>query len=287
MIDRPPARPVHWIEYPASQAGAGDVVLLHGLGSSAGDWLLQAPVLQDRHRVIAVDLPGFGDSPRLRGWPSIGSYGRAVERAMSEAGVSAAHVIGLSLGGSVALQFGLDYPQRALSLTLVNAFARLHVRPRAVPRTAVRFVLVLLGRMDRVGAWVAEELFPDPRQVEMRRFAAERLAHSGRRSYLQAGQALARFNVRRRLSEVRCPTLVVAGENDTTIPSSAKEELVRAIAGARLVRFPGSGHATPIDEAEAFNRVVEDFLEEVERARPAPSSPEPRQITAPSSSLAN
>jgi len=287
MIDRAQACRVHWIEYPAVRSSGGDVVLLHGLGSSAGDWLLQAPVLQDRHRVIAVDLPGFGDSPRLPGWPSIASYAGAVAEAMADAGVSAAHIIGLSLGGSVALQFGLDLPQRALSLTLVNAFGSLRVRPLAVLRTGVRFGFVLLGRMDRVGAWVAEELFPDPRQAELRRFAAERLAHAGRRSYLQAGQALARFNVQGRLGEVRCPTLVIAGENDTTIPSSAKEGLARAISGARLVRVPGSGHATPIDEAQVFNQVVESFLDEVEGARPAPSGPVRREAQVRPDPLAN
>jgi pimeloyl-ACP methyl ester carboxylesterase len=186
---------------------------------------------------------------------------------MSDAGVAAAHVIGLSLGGSVALQFGLDWPERALSLTLVNAFANLQVHPLAMLRTSVRFAFVLLDRMDRVGAWVAEELFPDPQQAELRRYAAERLAHSGRLSYIQAGQALARFNVRRRLGDVRCPTLVVAGEQDTTIPLSAKRRLARSIPGARLASFPGSGHATPIDEAQAFNLLVEEFLDEVESGR--------------------
>lgn len=287
MIDRAQACRVHWIEYPAVRWFGGDVVLLHGLGSSAGDWLLQAPVFQDRHRVIAVDLPGFGDSPRLPGWPSIASYAGAVAEAMADAGVSAAHLVGLSLGGSVALQIGLDLPQRALSLTLVNAFGRLQVRPLAMLRTSVRIGLVLLGRMDRVGAWVAEELFPDPRQAELRRFAAERLAHAGRRSYLQAGQALARFNVQGRLGEVRCPTLVIAGENDTTIPSSAKEGLARAIPGARLVCVPGSGHATPIDEAQVFNRVVESFLDEVEGARPAPLGPVRREAQVRPVPLAN
>jgi pimeloyl-ACP methyl ester carboxylesterase len=262
---------VHWIEYPPVQPRGGDVVLLHGLGSSAGDWLLQGPVLQDRHRVIAVDLPGFGESPRLPGWPSIAAYAAAVTEAMADAGVSSAHVIGLSLGGAVALQVGMDRPSQTLSLTVVNAFASLHVRPMAMLRTAVRFAYVLMGRMDRVGGWVAQELFPDPQQADLRRLAAERLGQSDRASYIQAGQALARFRARRRLADIRCPTLIVAGELDSTIPSSAKEELARSIPGARLVRFPASGHATPIDDAQGFNRTVEAFLDEVEAARAAPS----------------
>jgi pimeloyl-ACP methyl ester carboxylesterase len=258
---------VRWIEHPATLRLGEDVVLLHGLGSSAEDWVLQASVLQDRHRVIAVDLPGFGMSPRLPGWPSMADYARAVARTMAEAEVTAAHVIGLSLGGAVALQLGLDQPKAVVSLTLVNSFACRGVRPTAVLRTGWRFVYVLADRMDRVGAWVSRELFPKPEQDDVRQIAAERLGRTHRRPYMQAGQAIARFDVRRRLGEVRCPTLVVAGEDDNLIPFSAKEELAASIPGARLVRFAASGHATPIDSAQAFNRQLEIFLEEVEGKR--------------------
>lgn len=285
MNDRDLGR-LHWIDYPPVDRRGQDVVLLHGLGSSSGDWLLQAPILQDRHRVVAIDLPGFGQSPRLPGWPSIADYARGVSRAMAEAEIEAAHLIGLSLGGSVALQFGMDFPDQARSLTLVNAFARLRVQPLAMLRTGVRFVYVLMGRMDRVGAWVAEELFPDPQQEELRRYAAGRLAHSGRRSYLQAGRALARFNAGRRLGDVRCPTLVVAGDNDTTIPLSAKLEMVRRIPGARLARFAGSGHATPIDEAQAFNELIEQFLDEVEGEPSPPPDGSPAKRAARTAGLA-
>lgn len=259
---------LHWIEYPAADRLGRDVVLLHGLGSSAEDWVLQAPVLQDRHRVLAVDLPGFGASPALPGWPSMADYARTVAATLPEAAVETAHVVGLSLGGAVALQLALDRPDLVASLTLVNSFAYRRVRASAWLRTGWRFVYVLADRMDRVGSWVAGELFPGPRQADVRRLAAERLGRTHRRPYLQAGQAIARFDARRRLEAVRCPTLVVAGEEDGLIPLAAKEELARRIPQARLVRFARSGHATPIDEAQAFNDQVARFLAELEQATP-------------------
>jgi pimeloyl-ACP methyl ester carboxylesterase len=263
-MSRADAPHMHWIEHPPEQGGGRDVVLLHGLGSSAEDWLLQAPVLQDRHRVMAVDLPGFGKSARLRGWPRMQDYAGAVDTAMTNAGIRAAHVVGLSLGGAVALQLGMDRPGRVLSLILVNSFARRGVRPGVVMRTGWRFVYVLAGRMDRVGDWVAQELFPKPEQIDVRRLAADRLGRTHRWPYLQAGQAIARFDVRHRLGEIRCPTLIVAGDRDSLIPLSAKEEMARTIPGARLVVVPGSGHATPIDDAQAFNQLLEEFLGHVE-----------------------
>src|SRR3989304_3275521 len=134
----PPSAPA-WARIPSFRAGEGGgisggegggrAVWPAGPGPSPGAWRPRAPVLQDRHRVIAVDLPGFGDSPRLPGWPSSASYAGAVAEAMADARVSAAHIAGLSLGGWGALHFGRDLPQRALSLTLVNAFGSLRVRP--------------------------------------------------------------------------------------------------------------------------------------------------------------
>jgi 3-oxoadipate enol-lactonase len=264
MTSRGRVGDLHWIEFPPVARRGRDVVLLHGLGSSAEDWILQAPILQDRHRVLAVDLPGFGRSPRLPGWPSMEDYAGAVVATLARAEVAEAHVIGLSLGGAVGLQLALDHPEIVTSLVLVNSFAYRRVRLAALVRTGWRFVYVLADRMDRVGAWVAQELFPGPKQDEVRKLAAERLGRTHRRPYLQAGQAIARFDARRRLPEVRCPTLIVAGEEDGLIPLSAKEEMARRIPQARLVRFPGSGHATPIDDAQVFNEKVGAFLDELE-----------------------
>jgi pimeloyl-ACP methyl ester carboxylesterase len=97
-------------------------------------------------------------------------------------------------------------------------------------------------------------------QAGLRSAAAARIAGNGRRAYLTAIAALVRFDARRRLGEVRCPTLVVAGERDTTIPMAAKEALAHGIPAARLVVVPDSGHVTPWDQAGAFNRIVRDFL---------------------------
>ncbi len=73
-------------------------------------------------------------------------------------------------------------------------------------------------------------------------------------------RALARFDVRGQLAAVRRPTLVVAGACDRTVPLAAKRALARGIPGARLVVVPASGHATPMDRADAFNRLVLGFI---------------------------
>jgi 3-oxoadipate enol-lactonase len=147
------------------------------------------------------------------------------------------------------------------SLVVVNAFARLTPAGlRAASRMAIRIVLLLCAPMSMVGAYVARGLFPRDDQRALRAAATARLSTNGRLAYVAAMSAVVRFDVRRRLGEIRCPTLVVAGERDTTIPLSAKHALVRGIPRARLVVVPDSGHVTNLDQPAAFNRIVEAFL---------------------------
>jgi pimeloyl-ACP methyl ester carboxylesterase len=250
----------------AAHTGAETLLLLHGLGSSGADWEPQIAAFEKTYTVIAVDLAGHGGSghggsPAPRRLPTVEAMAADVEIVLDALDVCAIHVIGLSIGGCVALALGLRAPARVRSLVLVNAFARLRpAGPRAAARMLTRVGLLLCAPMSTLGSYVARNMFPRPDQADLRAAAAARLAANGRRAYLAAVSALVRFDARRRLGEIHCPTLVVAGEHDTTIPLSAKQALARGIPGARLVVVPDSGHVTNLDQAAEFNRIVEAFL---------------------------
>ena len=173
-----------------------------------------------------------------------------------------AHVVGLSLGGCVALTLALDHAALVRSLTLVNAFARLTpAGPRGAMRMLARLGLLACAPMRVVASHVARGLFPRPDQRELRRAAVASLAGNSRRTYLAAIRALASFDVRRRLSEMRCPTLVVAGERDTTVPLASKRFLQRSIPGAELIVVDDSGHVTPCVQADRFNALLLRFVD--------------------------
>jgi pimeloyl-ACP methyl ester carboxylesterase len=116
--------------------------------------------------------------------------------------------------------------------------------------------------MTTVAAQVARRLFPWPEQRTLYESAVASLAATPRRAYLAAMLALARFDARGQVAAIRHPTLVVAGDRDTTVPLAAKVALAAAIPGARLVVVPASGHATPHDQPETFNRILLEFLAE-------------------------
>jgi 3-oxoadipate enol-lactonase len=256
------------------------VVFLHGLGSCAADWRWQVAAFEERYRVITLDLPAHGRSAlgarprreRLR----VESMAAAVAQLLARLGDGPVHVVGLSLGGCVALALALGAPTRVRSLTLVNAFARL--RPagwRGVCRMLERLVLLAVAPMPVIAAHVARGLFPGSEQGHLRAAAIASLERNDKRAYFAAVRALTRFDVRRRLAEVRCPTLIVAGEADTTVPRASAELLRRSIPDARLLIVPGSGHGTPYDQSDLFNRLVMDWMASLERAAISPERSSP------------
>jgi pimeloyl-ACP methyl ester carboxylesterase len=240
------------------------ITFLHGLGSCGEDWILQLPVVTGDYAVLTVDLPGHGRSSKQSTWPRISCFADDVADLIQTLGLGPTHVVGLSIGGTVAMQLALDYPEAVRSLTLVNTFAKLHSGSSGFFRKLVRIGFVALGRMDQVGQWVAEGLFPEPDQELLRQAAAERIASNPRGAYLRAIWAATRFDIRDRLHEINTPTLVVAGELDETVSMEAKKELADNIHGAHLVVIPDSGHATPLDAVEEFNRTMLEFLSKVD-----------------------
>ena len=107
-------------------------------------------------------------------------------------------------------------------------------------------------------------VFPKPEQAGLRAAATLRLSRNSRRTYLAAIRALLAFDLRAQLPALRCPTLVIAGDRDTTVALAAKEEQQRLIPGAQLVVVADSGHATPYDQADLFNQKVMDFIQKHE-----------------------
>ncbi|HEX2439449.1 MAG TPA: alpha/beta fold hydrolase [Methylomirabilota bacterium] len=245
----------------SDRAAAPTVVLLHGLGSSSSDWPQQHAALEARYRVVAVDLPGHGRSELPGPGLTIERMAESVDALLAHVDGAPVHLLGLSLGACVALRLAIAAPARVRTLTLVNPFARVHAAgPGDVARLLVRLALLATAPPGAMAAHVARRLFPWPEQRGLYEAAVASLAATPRRVYFAAMRALARFDARGQVAAIRCPTLIVAGDRDTSVPLAAKTELAAAIPGARLLIVPGSGHATPHDQPAAFNRALLEFL---------------------------
>ena len=256
-----------------TDADATPVVLLHGLLVTHYAFRnVMGPLARDR-RVLAIDLPGAGESDRPKpadadGY-SIAWLADRIDEVLGELSVSKVDVVGHSFGGTLALWLAATRPERVRRLVVVDP-------------VACEFDLPLVGRLallPRVGPILFESLY---RQADLRRYLRgtvstpelldptavdvywDRLGRSGGREAAHAmlGDLRALAPLHDRLGEITAPTLVVWGDQDKLLPLADGEQLVRTLPDATLHVVEGCGHAVPEEQPEALVQVVRAFLDE-------------------------
>ena len=253
--------------------GQGEPVLLvHGLGSSIQDWEYQIPHLLQRHRVLAIDLRGHGRSGKPRERYSMAGFAADVAALIEHLGLPRVHLVGISMGGMVGFQLGVDRPELLRSLTIVNSAPEVKARSAGDGwQLAKRWTLSRLLSMETIGKGLGRVLFPRPEQADLRAKVEQRWPQNDKRAYLASLDAIIGWSVRERLAAITCPTLVISADRDYT-PVAVKEAYVRELPNARLVVMERSRHATPMDQPERFNAVLDDFLAQVEHTQPQPEN---------------
>lgn len=247
--------------------GKTPLVLLHGLGSSADDWMLQLPAFAPHFLCVLPDLRGHGLSDKPDGRYSIALFANDVAQLLEELGLAPAHVLGLSLGGLVAQQLAIERAALVRSLVLINTFPGLWPPPLHALGTLLRRRSSVLGtpNMADTAGRIAADLFPNAQLAVLRDLTMRRLAANDADAYRRATLAVLRFRPGRRLRRVTQPTLIIAGENDRIVPRVYQERLRRQLPHAQFVTIADSGHASNIDQPEAVNAAVLAFLLALER----------------------
>ena len=241
--------------------GTQTVLLLHGLGATGGSWELQIPSLvESGYRVLAPDLRGFGQSsyPGQTGIDEMARDAAALLAAVADGPVD---VVGISMGGAVALHLALDHAAAVRALVLVNTGACF--RPRYLVgwlAHALRYAVLYMLTSQAQARLVARRTFPQPHQEDLRRALAGQILQANQYAYRASLRALACFDVSSRLGEIRLPTLVVSGARDGTIPLAHQRLLAEKIPEARHAVLPEAGHGAIADCPEDFNRVLLDFI---------------------------
>ena len=245
-----------------TEHGSGPPLLLvHGLMMS-GEMFEPALVehFATRHRVIIPDLRGHG---RSRGLPL--PYGASqlafdLSHLLDHLGIGSTAVLGYSHGGAIAQQLALDDPKRCNRLVLACTYAynMATTREWIEGHLALLFIQVLgLKRFANLGVSLGMP------QVDKQR--ASRLADIIRNQDLKlmliAWRELMVFDSRKRLADIRCPTLVIAGSNDRGVPMHHAKMLNGGIAGSKLVVINGADHALIWAHSDEFMRVTDEFLE--------------------------
>ncbi|MDW8468868.1 MAG: alpha/beta fold hydrolase [Burkholderiales bacterium] len=210
----------------------------------------------------AWDQPGYGTSPTVEPY-DFEQVSAALRRLIDALGRDPVVLVGHSMGGMVAQEAYVRFPERIKALVLCftspafagadTAFAREFVAARLAPleagqsmaEIAARLLPTMRGRKsDPAGLALAERV----------------MAAVPPETYRKAVRMLATFDRRRELAAIRVPTLLVAGSDDRTAPPSVMEKMARQIPGAEFVLLDGCGHLGPMDQPEAFNSALADFL---------------------------
>ncbi len=241
--------------------GRGEpLIFIHGLGSSTRDWEFQTPVFAKDYHVIAFDLRGHGQSDKPAGPYSIKMFAADLADLLVRLGVKSAHLVGISLGGAVALQYALDYAAAIKTLTIVNSGPSLGGTPEQAQQEIDRRIgLVQQHGMRAMGQALAPNLFPAPERAALREAFVERWAENDPAAYIEATRSMLGWNVTDQLNAIQCPTLVIAADLDYT-PAAAKEAYVKLLPHAELAVIANAHHAVPLERPQEFNAVLARFL---------------------------
>jgi len=287
--DEPDWRSIDWRKYLSDieldgrqlrfvDAGVGDgppLVLVHGLSGNWQNWLENIPRLAQGRRVIAPDLPGFGESDRPTDEISMSGYGRTLNELCERLGLGEVALVGNSMGGFVAAETAIQFPERVERLVLVSAAGITSSNLRREPvmvwgraaamagsRSAAEKRMAILR--PRLRHLVFSTIMRHPSLIAPE-MLWEMSAGAGRSAFRPALEAIVDYDYRERLPEIRCPTLVMWGEEDMLVPVQDAEEYERQIPHARRIVLKDTGHVPMIERPRTFNDHLLEFLHEPRR----------------------
>jgi 3-oxoadipate enol-lactonase len=252
------------------QSSGDPVLLIMGLSYTSDMWHRTRPILSERYRTIVFDNRGVGKSDVPAGPYTMRQMADDAAAVLDAAGVDRAHIFGASMGGMIAQEFALVYPQRVRSLLLactacggknaVSADAKvlqtLMARATMTPEEGVEAMVPYIYDAETPRARIDEDL------------AIRRGNYATTAGYMGQVQAIMAWTSLDRLKDIQAPTLIIHGETDELVPPENARILATHIRNSRLVMLPRASHILTTDQPEASHRAVLAFLREVPE-RPA------------------
>jgi len=277
--------PVHYIDF----GGVGKPLLMvHGLGGSALNWMAVGPALAERYHSIAIDLVGFGQTPLHNRAATVGANADLVSEFIDKVIGEPVVLMGNSMGGHIAILESADHPQQVTECILVDPAVPIPITQAPRPNPLILGVAAAMSipgladvlvqyRVRRLGAETvvrqalalasADPSRVDPAVVEAHVQLTRERAHLGlqnSRAFVQASRSIAlrmadpRFWTR--VKRIKAPTLVIHGALDRIIPLAAARELVRRRPDWTLHVIEGVGHVPMMETPDTFLSVLLEWL---------------------------
>lgn len=260
VVEKIGAAPRIAVEY----AGEGEPVLfMHGIGGNRRNWHDQLPAFGKHFKAIAWDARGYGDSDDYEGALNFHSYADDVVRVLDHFGAAQGNLIGLSMGGRIAMDFAARYPDRLKSLVLCDThkgFAGLSPEARAAFIASRKEPLINGKEPKDIAGPVAKTLIGPNASAEAFDALVDSMSRLHKESYIKSIEASVNMDVRTDLGDIKVPTLVVVGSADRLTTVDMARSIAGDIAGSELAIIENAGHLVNIEEPAKFNDIVIEFL---------------------------
>jgi 3-oxoadipate enol-lactonase len=244
------------------QAGDGrTIVFIHGFSLDCRMWDDQFNAFARNCHVVRYDLRGFGRSAPAS--DDAFSPVQDLQALLEDLSVQRACVVGLSLGGAIAIDYALAFPEATDALIAADSGLTGYAWPRGRPLAGPAEVAATEGIDAAKHAWLGSELFvPACEQADVSERLTEYVGDYSGWHWLNNNPAiLSDPPAIERLENIQCPTLVIVGERDTQDFHEISEILTQSIPNANLCTIPRVGHMSNLEDAEGFNLAMLDFLE--------------------------
>jgi 3-oxoadipate enol-lactonase len=242
--------------------GSGEpVMLVHAIGCDHRMWDHLAAALEGHHRVLRVDARGHGRSfvpPRPY---TLAELADDVATTLDALMIERAHFVGLSMGGMIGQAFALRHAERLGRLVIANSTSS--YGPDGRKNWQARIDMVEKGGLQAIRPMVESRYFSDAFRAahpEVVKTVMDRFVATPVEGYLGCCDAIAALDFSAQLTQIKAPTLVIAGELDAGTPPAMSEAMAHAIPGARSVVLAHAAHLSAVEHPDAFDAHVARFL---------------------------
>jgi 3-oxoadipate enol-lactonase len=245
--------------------GDGPVVTFsHSLACTLSMWDEQVRALKNRYRVLRYDTRGHGQTSAPAGAYTLEQLAEDLKGLLDGLGITATHFVGLSMGGMIGQVFALKHPAMVQSLTLCDTTSRYPAA--AAPVWEERIKTVRAKGMEPMVAPTLERWFTASfraRRKDLMERVGAMIRSTPAPGYIGCCHALPKINVTERLKDVRCPALVIVGEEDPGTPVDMARDIHAALPGAELAILSRASHLSNLEQPAEFNRALGGFLDKL------------------------
>ncbi len=239
--------------------GAPWLVFSHSLACSSRMWEPQVAAFSDRYRVLVYDLRGHGASAAPAGPYSMEQLADDLKGLLDALGIRRTHFVGLSIGGAIGQTFALRHPGIFAGLVLADTNSA--QTPQTLAQWEERIRIAESKGLAPLVAPTLERWFTEPFRAsrpEVVKAIGTLIASTPVAGYIGCGRAIMGMNLTARLKEIKAPVLAIAGGSDVALPGTRL--IHEKIPGSKLVVLREAAHISNLEQPEAFNRALAEFL---------------------------